>query len=76
VRPDQSVADLLDDLVRHRLLGTGLNAGRVSFQRRDIIDAEVRRLERKQLRRDLKQTRELPGPGADRQEGPAWRGRR
>ncbi|MEO5852080.1 MAG: hypothetical protein ABIQ15_06165 [Nocardioides sp.] len=47
------------------MLGTGLNAGRVTFQRRDIIDSEVRRLERKQLKRDLKQTRELPGPDAD-----------
>jgi len=47
------------------MLGTGLNAGRVVFGRRDIIDAEVRRLERKQLKRDLKQTRELPSPDSD-----------
>lgn len=46
------------------MLGTGLNAGRVAFQRREIIDSEVRRLERKQLKRDLKQTRELPPPDA------------
>jgi len=47
------------------MLGTGLNAGRVAFGRRDIIDAEVRRLEKKQLKRDLRQTRELPSPDSD-----------
>jgi hypothetical protein len=36
------------------MLGTGLNAGRVMFQKDDIIEAETRRLEKKE-RKELRQ---------------------
>lgn len=52
-------ADTDRDIV-HRVLADAYADGRL-----DIIDAEVRRLEKKQLKRDLKQTRELPAPDSD-----------
>ena len=44
------------------MLGTGLNAGRVAFQRQEIMDAETRRLERAQLKRGPQQRWEHPPP--------------
>jgi len=46
------------------MLGTGLNVGRVLFQRQDIIDEEIGRLERKAEKARRKELEQKPDDGS------------